>query len=113
MGAARAVRAHPATTQTELTVLARVGGYSSESVGQAWFDNFRMEAVESAPEDAVVYDFSSFASNNANSAFTASTADVEPDRNTEMYVLLALPVSARGAGRSRKYARTPEKQPAF
>lgn len=99
--------------QTELTVLARVGGYSSESVGQAWFDNFRMEAVESAPEDAVVYDFSSFASNNANSAFTASTVDVEPDRNTEMYVLLACLYLLAVLAAARKYARTPEKQPAF
>ena len=41
--------------QTELTVFARLGGYSNESMGIAYFDDIRLEKVEEAPEGTLVY----------------------------------------------------------
>ncbi len=40
--------------QTQITVFARLGGYSGESVGAAVFDNVALEAVEEVPEDAML-----------------------------------------------------------
>lgn len=39
--------------QHEVTVYARLGGYSGESVGKAWFDNVRLSAVEKVPDNEV------------------------------------------------------------
>lgn len=47
--------------QHQLTVMARVGGYSSLNSGKAWFDNFTMEEVDEAPEGVYVADFSTTA----------------------------------------------------
>ncbi|MBN2880064.1 MAG: glycosyltransferase family 39 protein [Clostridia bacterium] len=41
--------------QETLTVFARLGGYSNESMGTAWFDDIRLEKVEEAPEGVAVY----------------------------------------------------------
>lgn len=40
--------------QTELTVYARLGGYSGESMGEAAFDDIRLEKIDKAPTRAVV-----------------------------------------------------------
>ena len=39
--------------QTELTVFARVGGYSGISKGSAWFDDLRLEKTDRVPGDLV------------------------------------------------------------
>ena len=39
--------------QTSVTLFARVGGYSGESIGQAWFDDLRLEKVHEVPGDEV------------------------------------------------------------
>lgn len=41
--------------QNELTIFARVGGYSDESKGVAYFDDIRLEKIEKAPDGAVVH----------------------------------------------------------
>lgn len=40
--------------QTEITVFARLGGYSGESEGVAVFDNVALEAIKEVPEDALL-----------------------------------------------------------
>ena len=37
--------------QTSVTVFVRLGGYSGESTGQAWFDDVRLEEVDAVPGD--------------------------------------------------------------
>ncbi len=39
--------------QTEVVVCARLGGYSGESVGMAWFDDLRLEKVDSVPGEDI------------------------------------------------------------
>ena len=41
--------------QRELTVYARLGGYSAESLGRAEFDDLALMAVERVPDDAAVF----------------------------------------------------------
>ncbi len=43
-----------ANDQRELTVYARVGGYSADSQGEAFFDDISLKAVRSAPQGATV-----------------------------------------------------------
>ncbi|HHU03254.1 MAG TPA: phospholipid carrier-dependent glycosyltransferase [Christensenellaceae bacterium] len=40
--------------QTEITVFARLGGYSGESIGEAGFDNVELYAVDKVPEGELV-----------------------------------------------------------
>ncbi len=39
--------------QTEVTLFARLGGYSGESLGKAWFDDLRLEQVNEVPGDEI------------------------------------------------------------
>ena len=39
--------------QRSVTLYARLGGYSGESTGRAWFDDLRLEKVESVPGDGI------------------------------------------------------------
>ncbi|MGI6172841.1 MAG: glycosyltransferase family 39 protein [Christensenellales bacterium] len=43
--------------QTSLTVMARVGGYSSVNTGKAWFDDFEMYEADDVPGDILPYSF--------------------------------------------------------
>ena len=43
--------------QDELTLCARLGGYSGTVTGSAWFDSFSMKKVDSAPDGFAVLDF--------------------------------------------------------
>ncbi len=70
--------------QTEMSVMARVGGYSSLNTGKAWFDDLRLEKVDSLPEGAVLNDFSTIA---------PATPEVDEDRTvdyTAHFMLIAL-----------------------
>ncbi len=70
--------------QTEITVLARLGGYGSTNTGTAWFDDFRMEKVDSAPADANVYSFTTLSADDGEDV-DFSAAD-EPQKGP--YTLL-------------------------
>ncbi|MBO6094196.1 MAG: hypothetical protein J6P40_11395, partial [Oscillospiraceae bacterium] len=39
--------------QTEVTLYARLGGYSGESRGTAWFDDLKLEKVNTVPEEKI------------------------------------------------------------
>ncbi len=39
--------------QTEVCLYARLGGYSGESIGRAWFDGLRLEKVDAVPGEGV------------------------------------------------------------
>ncbi len=39
--------------QRQITVYVRLGGYSGESTGKAWFDNISLTAVETVPRDII------------------------------------------------------------
>jgi len=73
--------------QTELTVMARLGGYSSTNTGKAWFDNFEMTAVDSLPEGALLYDFATIA---PAAEPAVEETDEEPARNTPTLILIAV-----------------------
>ena len=98
--------------QTELTVFARVGGYSNEASGHALFDNFEMVAIDEAPEGAYVQDFTP-PSQKSNSSSTASEdTETEPARNTQTYVLLTVIYMLTVLAVAQKHRRVPELKPA-
>ena len=66
--------------QTSLTVFARLGGYSGESEGEAWFDNVTLERVDSVPEGYWAEDL------YASSSAYAEEADVYED--TGLWLIL-------------------------
>lgn len=69
--------------QTSLNVFARLGGYSGESVGEAWFDDVTLTKVDSVPAGVAAYDFYK----------TGASDDTETDRKTSfgmMPLLLVL-----------------------
>ncbi|MHC1786271.1 MAG: glycosyltransferase family 39 protein [Christensenellales bacterium] len=61
-------------SQRELTVYARVGGYSADSIGEASFDDLALVAVPRVPEDAVVDAWEPWAFAAADEADTADAA---------------------------------------
>lgn len=73
--------------QTELTLMARVGGYGSTNVGRAWFDHFEMVAVDEVPEGAMLLDFSTPAPVSDDD--WGADEDEEPERNSEALILIA------------------------
>ena len=101
--------------QTELTLLVRVGGYSSESAGRAWFDAVEMTAVDSAPAGAVVEDLAPVSGGSGGSdsgaGSDASAETAPPERNTEMYVLFACLYLLAVLAVARKYRRAPGARP--
>ena len=99
--------------QTELTVYARVGGYSNENTGRAWFDSFEMFEVDSAPESAIVWDFTPASQKSESSFSAADDAQTEPERNTEMYVLLACVYLLAILAVAKKHRRSPERSAQF
>ena len=72
--------------QTELTVMARVGGYGSTNTGKAWFDHFEMIPVNTLPEGALLYDFATPAPSSA----AVDVPDEAPARNTPTLILIAV-----------------------
>lgn len=72
--------------QTEVTIGVRVGGYSAESVGKAYFDDLCMEEVDELPKGVTAslwYD--------AYAGYQPASSDDETDaeKKTVLYVLLA------------------------
>lgn len=46
------------SSQTELTLMARLGGYGALNTGSAWFDAFEMVSLSDVPEGVFIHDFS-------------------------------------------------------
>ena len=100
--------------QTELTVFARVGGYGNEASGRAWFDSFEMTAIDEAPAGTVVEDFTTISSKSDDSSFTsADSANEEPARSTEMYVLLTAIYMLAVMAVAKKHRRSAEQSAKF
>ncbi len=60
--------------QSEMSVMARVGGYGSLNTGSAWFDEFSMERVENAMLDEVPVSFATLPPANAEAGHEADSA---------------------------------------
>ena len=69
--------------QTEVTIGVRVGGYSAESIGKAYFDQLVLEKVDALPQNVVAsLWYNAYASSSA-----ASVKDkTEPEKRTLWYV---------------------------
>ena len=99
--------------QAELTVFARVGGYSNENTGAAWFDNFEMIRLDAAPDDAIVWDFTPATQKSSDGFADAEADEIVPERNTEMYVLLTCIYMLAVLAVARKHRRSPERDARF
>ncbi len=76
------------TDQTEVELGVRVGGYSAESKGTAYFDDISVEKVQEVP-DGVFADFW-FTLSNSSSAGASGATDSTPKKSTGWFILLAL-----------------------
>lgn len=86
--------------QTRLTVFARVGGYSGESTGEAWFDDLSLTRVSEVPQGYLAQDLytPSGESDNASPDVSAeSTGGALLLLPSFLYLLAALFVCARQA----------------
>jgi len=73
--------------QDEITLCARVGGYSGINTGSAWFDSFTVRRVDSVPAGSFEQDISTVTFSSSSSA---STEENEvPERYTEAWLLAA------------------------
>ena len=66
----------------------RVGGYSAESAGEAWFDDVEITAVDAAPDGVAVASFAPV-SNDAEEA-EAESSDAEESDSALMPLLKIL-----------------------
>lgn len=89
--------------QTSLTLLARVGGYSSVNTGTAWFDSITMAKIDAVPAGQAALDFTPISS--SSSASTSGDTD-EPSRNTEAWLLAAFGIALLAVALIRKSGRT-------
>ncbi len=71
--------------QTKITVALRIGGYSAESKGEAWFDDVAVEELKSAP-----LAFSDFYYENAGTASNGSEADSSTFPHLTEIIILAV-----------------------
>ena len=74
--------------QTTLKISLRIGGYSADSSGEAWFDDVRVEKLEQAPKDAIKFYTESVAQNN-NDANTDVQEKEDDGTNTVIAVCVA------------------------
>ena len=72
--------------QHELTFGVRVGGYSAESTGKAYFDDISLEEVDSLPDEIVASIWYDAYSGGSNAQPAAETTD---GKNTVLFVALA------------------------
>lgn len=70
--------------QQEITIGVRVGGYSAESVGKAYFDDIVLEKVDSLPKNVIASLWY-----NANTASVSSAKqDADSEKSTSWFVIL-------------------------
>ena len=92
--------------QNRLGVMVRVGGYSSLNTGKAWFDDVRVEKLDSLPAGVEAQNFTAYDYSAASAAKTDD--DSEPARNTEAYLLLTCVYVLAVVGFARKKRRPAE-----
>jgi len=73
--------------QTEVTLGIRVGGYSAESTGKAYFDDIVLEEVDSLPEKVIA---SLWYSYTDSSSFTNEKDETSASKSTAAFLLIAL-----------------------
>ena len=61
--------------QTSITVMCRVGGYGSEAVGKAWFDDVEVVRVAAPPEDVIGVSLKTTAPSSSSSSDDESASD--------------------------------------
>jgi len=76
--------------QTELTVMARLGGYSSTNTGTAWFDEFSMQKIDSAPAGATVFDFTTLAADGGEDVDFSDGEEDAGGNYTKLMLLVAV-----------------------
>ena len=60
--------------QTDVTLFARLGGYSGEAVGEARFDNLSLMAVSQAPDNVIVTNWEKAAQSNSAASKSAGAS---------------------------------------
>lgn len=76
------------TDQTEIELGIRVGGYSAESEGIAYFDDITVEKVQTLPDN--VYADLWFSLDDTETSATDTTSDTTTEKSTSLFVLLGL-----------------------
>ena len=76
------------TNQKTVTVFARLGGYSGEALGEAWFRDLSLEKVEAVPEGYSVLFWAASANQTDSGTKTASTGAVYLILFTSLYIVL-------------------------
>ena len=89
--------------QTDLTVFARVGGYSTLSEGTAWFDNLSLEKLDDVPEGVIACDF--YDAGRAKSNNVSNNTD-DPTRYTETWLLFICLYALAAVALTRKRGRS-------
>ncbi|MGI5898433.1 MAG: glycosyltransferase family 39 protein [Christensenellales bacterium] len=84
--------------ETELGVELRLGFFANDAMGKAWFKDVSAVAVESAPENAVVYDYSEIKS----SSYSSDDGDGPRDNYTALILCLAALFAMAGLAASRR-----------
>jgi len=92
--------------QHTLEVYCRVGGYGSEEVGRAMFDNISLVKLDQRPADGMVYDFFREDTGSGDSA-SADADDGAPERTTEAWLLFTCVYALMAYGAVRKRGRSP------
>ena len=99
--------------QTKMTVFLRVGGYSSECTGTAWFDDVELVKVDEVPGGAGLHSFATMQPSSGDDE-EEDDEDAEPTRNTQFYLLFACIFVTAAVAVTRKARRTlPGKDSAY
>lgn len=90
--------------QTTITLLLRVGGYSSTNTGTAWFDSVSATKIDAIPAGEPSFDFSTISS---SSSVVETDETTEPTRYTQAWLLAAFAIALLAIALMRKSERTP------
>ncbi len=91
--------------QTELTLWARLGGYSATCTGTAWFDDFELRKISTLPEGATEQDLSPVTFSAGSNTSTQTDEDAEPQRHTQAWLLFAFGMTLAFVAVCRKSCR--------
>ena len=91
--------------QTELTLWARLGGYSATCTGTAWFDDFELRKISTLPEGATEQDLSPVTFSAGSNTSTQTDEDAEPQRHTQAWLLFAFGMALAFVAVCRKSCR--------
>jgi len=71
--------------QTEVTIGVRVGGYSAETAGKAYFDDIVLEEVDALPQDVIA----SLWYTDSASVVSSANEKTEPEKSTFVFIVFA------------------------